>query len=57
MPTALLTVIVFEAWRYFPFAFLFLVARLQAIPGELDEAAGWTAPRSGSGSGTSRCRS
>jgi multiple sugar transport system permease protein len=39
LPTALLTVIVFEAWRYFPFAFLFLVARIQAIPGELDEAA------------------
>ena len=39
MPTALLTVIAFEAWRYFPFAFLFLVARMQAIPGELDEAA------------------
>jgi multiple sugar transport system permease protein len=39
VPTALLTVVVFEAWRYFPFAFLFLVARIQAIPGELDEAA------------------
>ena len=39
VPTALLTVIAFETWRYFPFAFLFLVARIQAIPGELDEAA------------------
>jgi multiple sugar transport system permease protein len=39
VPLALLTVIVFEAWRYFPFAFLFLLARLQAIPGELEEAA------------------
>jgi multiple sugar transport system permease protein len=39
VPTALLTVIAFEAWRYFPFAFLFLVARMQAIPGDLDEAA------------------
>ena len=29
----------FEAWRYFPFAFLFLLARLQAVPGELEEAA------------------
>ena len=29
----------FETWRYFPFAFLFLVARMQAIPGDLDEAA------------------
>ncbi|MFC4017164.1 carbohydrate ABC transporter permease [Micromonospora sp. GCM10011542] len=36
--TALATVIVFEAWRYFPFAFLFLLARLQAVPGELEEA-------------------
>lgn len=39
IPTALLTVIAFEAWRYFPFAFLFLIARLQAIPGEMEEAA------------------
>ncbi|MGC4896687.1 carbohydrate ABC transporter permease [Micromonospora sp. DT31] len=37
--TALWTVIAFEAWRYFPFAFLFLLARLQAVPGELEEAA------------------
>ena len=33
VPLALLTVIAFEAWRYFPFAFLFLLARLQAVPG------------------------
>lgn len=39
VPTALLTVIVFEGWRYFPFVFLFVLARLQAIPGELEEAA------------------
>jgi len=39
IPTALVTVIAFEAWRSFPFAFLFLTARLQAIPGTLDEAA------------------
>ena len=39
VPTALLTVIVFEAWRSFPFAFLFLLARLQAAPAELEEAA------------------
>jgi multiple sugar transport system permease protein len=39
IPTALLTVIVFEGWRYFPFAFLFLLARLQAVPAELEEAA------------------
>jgi multiple sugar transport system permease protein len=39
VPVALLTVMAFEAWRYFPFAFLFLTARLQAVPGELEEAA------------------
>jgi multiple sugar transport system permease protein len=38
-PTALLTVIAFEAWRSFPFAFLFLTARLQAVPATLEEAA------------------
>ena len=39
VPTALLTVIAFEAWRSFPFAFLFLTARLQAAPASLEEAA------------------
>ena len=39
VPTALLTVIAFQAWRYFPFAFLFILARLQAVPADLDEAA------------------
>src|SRR3954469_18761040 len=39
VPLALLTVIAFEAWRYFPFAFLFLLARLQAVPRDLEEAA------------------
>ena len=39
LPLALTTVIIFEAWRYFPFAFLFILARLQAMSGELDEAA------------------
>jgi len=39
LPVALLTVIAFEGWRYFPFAFLFLLARLQAVPRELEEAA------------------
>ena len=39
IPLALLTVIVFETWRYFPFAFLFLLARLQAVPSTLEEAA------------------
>ncbi|MBO8197124.1 sugar ABC transporter permease [Streptomyces smyrnaeus] len=39
VPLALLTVIAFETWRYFPFAFLFLLARLQAVPDVLEEAA------------------
>ncbi|PSL51850.1 carbohydrate ABC transporter membrane protein 1 (CUT1 family) [Saccharothrix carnea] len=39
VPTALLTVIAFEGWRYFPFAFLFLLARLSALPGDQEEAA------------------
>jgi multiple sugar transport system permease protein len=39
VPTALLTVIVFEGWRYFPFAFLFVMARLHGVPRELEEAA------------------
>ena len=39
VPTALLIVIVFEMWRSFPFAFLFLTARLQAVPATLEEAA------------------
>jgi multiple sugar transport system permease protein len=38
-PWALVTVIVFEMWRSFPFAFLFLTARLQAAPASLEEAA------------------
>jgi multiple sugar transport system permease protein len=39
LPVALTAVIVFEAWRYFPFAYLFILARLQAAPVELEEAA------------------
>lgn len=39
LPVALASVIVFEAWRYFPFAFLFILARLQAMPSDLEEAA------------------
>jgi multiple sugar transport system permease protein len=31
-------VIAFESWRYFPFAFLFILARLQALPSNLEEA-------------------
>jgi multiple sugar transport system permease protein len=37
-PYALLTVIAFEIWRYFPFAFMFITARLQAVPGDIEEA-------------------
>jgi len=37
--TALFSVVMFEAWRSFPFAFLFLTARMQAIPESLEEAA------------------
>lgn len=36
---ALIVVIIFDSWRYFPFAFLFIIARLQAIPEETYEAA------------------
>lgn len=36
---ALFAVIVFDIWRQFPFAFLMIMARLQAIPTELYEAA------------------
>src|SRR5215212_4802229 len=39
VPTALLVVIAFDAWRAFPFAFLFILARLQATSPELEEAA------------------
>ncbi len=38
-PLALATVIIFEAWRYFPLSFLFILARLQALPSDLYEAA------------------
>lgn len=36
---ALWTVITFEAWRYFPLAFLFILARMQSLSADLDEAA------------------
>jgi len=39
LPLALSSVIAFEAWRYFPFAFLFILARFQAIPRDMYEAA------------------
>ncbi|MEJ7629229.1 MAG: sugar ABC transporter permease [Nocardioidaceae bacterium] len=37
--TALVSVVLFEGWRSFPFAFLFLTARMQAIPEAFEEAA------------------
>ena len=39
IPLALASVILFEGWRYFPFAFLFILARLQGIPDGLYQAA------------------
>jgi multiple sugar transport system permease protein len=39
VPTALIMVILFDTWRYFPFAFLFFSARIQALSPELEEAA------------------
>jgi len=39
VPLALIVVILYQAWRYFPFSFLFILARIQAMPGDLDEAA------------------
>jgi multiple sugar transport system permease protein len=36
---SLLSVVLFETWRSFPFAFLFLTARIQAMPDTLEEAA------------------
>lgn len=38
-PWAMISLIAFEGWRYFPFDFLFILARLQAIPEGLYEAA------------------
>ncbi|MDA4844197.1 carbohydrate ABC transporter permease [Hoeflea poritis] len=38
-PVALSTVIAFEAWRYFPLSFLFILARMQSISTEMYEAA------------------
>lgn len=37
--SSLWTVVFIDAWRYFPFAFLMLIARVQAIPGDMYEAA------------------
>jgi|TARA_Y100000817_G_scaffold195092_1_gene152585 ABC-type sugar transport system permease subunit len=38
-PFALLTVIVFEIWRYFPFAFIFFAAALTGLSRDIEEAA------------------
>lgn len=37
--TAFTFVILFQGWRYFPFAFLFILARIQAISDDIYEAA------------------
>lgn len=37
-PYALITVIAFEIWRYFPFAFIFITARMVSLPKEVEEA-------------------
>jgi multiple sugar transport system permease protein len=39
VPMALTVVILYQAWRYFPFSFLFILARIQAMPRDTDEAA------------------
>ena len=38
-PLALASVIAFECWRYFPLAFLFILARMQSLNADLDDAA------------------
>lgn len=38
-PIALSTVIAFEAWRYFPLSFLFILAAMQSVSSEMYEAA------------------
>ena len=38
-PLAMMTLVLFQGWRYFPLAFLFIMARLQGIPRTLYEAA------------------
>lgn len=39
VPLTLLVVVVFEIWTSAPLSFLFITARLQSVPGELEEAA------------------
>ncbi len=38
-PLALIMVTTFEIWRYFPLSFLFILARMQSIDGDMYEAA------------------
>ena len=38
-PWAFIILVIFEGWKYFPFAMLLILAQLQAIPEELYEAA------------------
>ena len=38
-PLALIMVTIFEVWRYFPLSFLFILARMQSIDGDMYEAA------------------
>ncbi|MCO6384345.1 carbohydrate ABC transporter permease [Oceanicola sp. 502str15] len=38
-PLALIMVIIFEIWRYFPLSFLFILARMQSIDTDMYEAA------------------
>ena len=38
-PLALIMVIAFEVWRYFPLSFLFILARMQSIDSDMYEAA------------------
>lgn len=39
LPLALIVVILFEIWKSAPFTFLFVTARLQSVPTELEDAA------------------
>lgn len=39
LPVSFMMIIAFETWRYFPFAYIFLQARMQIIPATLYEAA------------------
>jgi multiple sugar transport system permease protein len=52
VPVALLTVMAFEIWRYFPFAFLFLTAASPRCPGTSRRRRWWTGRRSASASAT-----